>query len=39
LGGLIVLDKDGNYAFSFNTPGMYRGVVFEDGTMMIEFYK
>jgi beta-aspartyl-peptidase (threonine type) len=39
LGGLIVLDKDGNYALSFNNPGMYRGVVFEDGTMMIEFYK
>lgn len=38
-GGLIALDKDGNYAFSFNTPGMYRGVVFEDATMLIEFYK
>jgi beta-aspartyl-peptidase (threonine type) len=38
-GGLIGLDKKGNYVFSFNTPGMYRGVVFEDGTMMVEFYK
>lgn len=38
-GGLIALDKDGNYSFSFNTPGMYRGVIFEDGTMQIEFYK
>ncbi len=38
-GGLIALDKEGNYTFSFNTPGMYRGVIFEDGTMSIEFYK
>ncbi len=37
-GGLIALDKEGNYAFSFNTPGMYRGVIFEDGTMLINFY-
>jgi beta-aspartyl-peptidase (threonine type) len=25
LGGLIALDKDGNIAMDFNTPGMYRG--------------
>ena len=38
-GGLIALDSKGNYSFSFNTPGMYRGVIFEDGSMQIEFYK
>ncbi|MEQ8360948.1 MAG: isoaspartyl peptidase/L-asparaginase [Cytophagales bacterium] len=38
-GGLIALDKDGNFAFSFNTPGMYRGVIFDDATMLIDFYK
>ena len=37
--GLFALDKNGNYTFAFNTPGMYRGVVFDDGTMQIEFYK
>ncbi len=26
-GGVIVLAPDGSHAFSFNTPGMYRGVV------------
>jgi len=25
-GGIIAMDRDGNHAFSFNTPGMYRGV-------------
>lgn len=26
-GGIIAVDDEGNYAFSFNTPGMYRGAV------------
>jgi beta-aspartyl-peptidase (threonine type) len=26
-GGLIAIDKDGNYSLAFNTPGMYRGVM------------
>ena len=26
-GGLIAIDKKGNFEFSFNTPGMYRGVI------------
>jgi len=26
-GGLIALDREGNYAFALNTPGMYRGVL------------
>ncbi len=37
-GGLIGLDKDGNYAWHFNTEGMYRGVLFEDGTMLVEIF-
>lgn len=35
-GGLIALDKDGNYAAPFNTAGMYRGMITADGE--IEFY-
>lgn len=30
-GGLIVVDKDGNYCFHFNTPGMFRAAVNSDG--------
>lgn len=30
-GGLIALDRDGNYAMSFNSPGMFRGYVTADG--------
>lgn len=30
-GGLIVLDARGEYAMRFNTSGMYRGTVGEDG--------
>ena len=26
-GGIVMIDDEGNYAFSFNTPGMYRGAV------------
>ena len=37
-GGLIGLDKDGNYSWYFNSEGMYRGVLFEDGTMLVEIF-
>jgi beta-aspartyl-peptidase (threonine type) len=30
-GGVIALDAAGNFCFEFNTPGMYRGLVQEDG--------
>lgn len=30
-GGLIVLDAEGNYAMRFNTRGMYRGTIGNDG--------
>lgn len=30
-GGLIAVDNKGNYSLSFNTPGMYRGVINAEG--------
>ncbi|NRF39886.1 isoaspartyl peptidase/L-asparaginase family protein [Pedobacter foliorum] len=38
-GGLIALDKNGNVAMPFNTEGMYRGTVTEDGKIEILIYK
>lgn len=38
-GGLIALDRAGNYAMDFNTPGMYRAVITTDGEMIIKMYK
>jgi len=38
-GGLIAVDKNGNMAMPFNTSGMYRGHVREDGKFVIEIYK
>ncbi len=38
-GGVIVLDAKGNYAFSFNTPGMFRAVSKSDGTREIKMFK
>lgn len=38
-GGLIALDKDGNIAMPFNTAGMYRGAVTENGEIEIQIYK
>ena len=35
----IALDKNGNVAMTFNTEGMYRGMVTEDGEITIEIYK
>jgi beta-aspartyl-peptidase (threonine type) len=37
-GGLIALDKDGNVAMPFNTEGMYRGWVKEDGKVHVMMY-
>ena len=34
-GGLIAVDRDGNYAMPFNTPGMARGVATHDGVFEI----
>ena len=38
-GGLIAVDKNGNIALPFNTSGMYRGHIREDGKFVIEIYK
>ena len=38
-GGLIAVDKNGNVAMPFNTSGMYRGHIREDGKFVIEIYK
>lgn len=38
-GGLIALDKEGQMAMPFNTEGMYRGAITEDGKIEIEIYK
>ena len=34
----VTLDKNGNVAMSFNTAGMYRGYVLEDGEYHIAIY-
>jgi len=38
-GGLIAVDKNGNVKLPFNTSGMYRGYLGEDGKFVIEIYK
>lgn len=38
-GGLIAVDAHGNLALEFNSDGMYRGFVTENGEMTIEIYK
>jgi beta-aspartyl-peptidase (threonine type) len=37
-GGLIALDKNGNFAMPFNTKGMFRGYVREDGEIITAIY-
>lgn len=38
-GGLIVLDARGDYAMRFNTSGMYRGVIGNDGAARVGIYE
>jgi L-asparaginase / beta-aspartyl-peptidase len=38
-GGLIALDRDGNFAMPFNTSGMYRGSVGPNGKVIVEIYR
>ena len=38
-GGVIVLDRKGNMAIEFNTPGMNRGYMKSDGSRMVDLYK
>jgi len=37
-GGMIALDKDGNIAMRFNTAGMYRGYVKDDGEFHVAIF-
>ena len=38
-GGLIALDAKGNVAMPFNTEGMYRGTITDDGKIEVLIYK
>jgi len=38
-GGIIAIDKDGNIAMPFNTDGMYRGYIMENGEAIVKIYK
>jgi beta-aspartyl-peptidase (threonine type) len=38
-GGLIGVDKAGNFAMTFNSAGMYRGVKTSDGTNDVAIYR
>lgn len=37
-GGLIAIDKNGNYAAPFNTSGMYRGMITKDGKIEVYIF-
>ena len=37
-GGVIAIDEEGNYTFSFNTPGMYRGAN-KGGKTLVEIFE
>lgn len=38
-GGIIAVDKEGNYTMTFNTSGMYRGVVTSEGILQVDIYE
>jgi L-asparaginase / beta-aspartyl-peptidase len=38
-GGVIALDRQGNLAMPFNTPGMYRGYIDEQGRAVVMIYR
>ncbi|MBD0298671.1 MAG: isoaspartyl peptidase/L-asparaginase [Flavisolibacter sp.] len=38
-GGLIAVDKNGNFSMPFNTEGMYRGYIKSDGKAVVKIYK
>lgn len=38
-GGIIAIDKDGNYVFEMNTAGMYRGVAINNEEPIIKCFK
>jgi beta-aspartyl-peptidase (threonine type) len=38
-GGIIAVDKEGNFSMPFNTPGMFRGYVISDGSRKVAIYE
>lgn len=38
-GGVIALDREGKVTMPFNTPGMFRGYIKEDGQIVVKFYR
>jgi beta-aspartyl-peptidase (threonine type) len=38
-GGVIAVDKNGNFSLTFNSPGMYRGAVSEDFPLFTAIFK
>lgn len=38
-GGVIAMDRKGNWAMPFNSSGMYRGRIDADGTIEVEIYR
>ncbi|HEY6090041.1 MAG TPA: isoaspartyl peptidase/L-asparaginase, partial [Gemmatimonadaceae bacterium] len=38
-GGVIAMDRKGEIATPFNSPGMYRGWVTSDGKITVKIYK
>ena len=38
-GGFIAVDANGNVALPFNSEGMYRGFVTENGEIVVEIYR
>ena len=38
-GGVVAVGKGGKVVMEFNTPGMYRGYVKEDGEKTVKMYK
>ena len=38
-GGIISVDSEGNFALTFNTEGMYRGSIREDGVPSVSIYR
>jgi beta-aspartyl-peptidase (threonine type) len=38
-GGIIAMDASGHWALTFNTPGMYRGYIGDDGVPHVDIYR
>ena len=38
-GGIIAMDADGHWTLTFNTPGMYRGYITEDGVPHVDIFR